>query len=247
MKIHKWHSGIVKHIGRHGSGIVRHFGSHANTRMKYSSGIFRPIGRHANTMQRQMKIHKIPFMNRQINWKPCKYHAELGEYTWNIIQESSDLLKVMQILRRAMSKHVRYKSGIVGSIGRYANTTPSHMKTHKDTTQESSGLLKVMQIARKATCKTHAKLVRNLQTAWESCKCHAEPPENMWNSVQESSDLLEAMQIPRRATWKHMKYQSGIFRPLGSHANTTQSHMKTQEMLLMQIPRRATWTYEISS
>ena len=40
------------------------------------------------------------------------------------------------------------------------------------------------------------------------------------------------MQIPRVATWKHVKYLSGIFRPIGIHANTTRSHVKTREIPL---------------
>ena len=61
----------------------------------------------------------------------------------------------------------------------------------------------------------------------------------MWNTAQESSDLLEATQRSHRATWKHMRYCSGIIRPIRSHANTTQSNMKIHE-----IPCRNRQTYQ---
>ena len=53
--------------------------------------------------------------------------------------------------------------------------------------------------------------------------------ENNANTDQESQDLLEAMQIaftePRENT---CKFRSGVSRPIGSHANTSQSHVKTR-------------------
>ena len=61
------------------------------------------------------------------------------------------------------------------------------------------------------------------------------------------------MQMAHRAMWKSMKYRSGIFRLIGSHANTTQSHVKTCEMSLSNLqtywkpckyhtgPRENTW------
>ena len=52
------------------------------------------------------------------------------------------------------------------------------------------------------------------------------------NTTHESSDLLEAKQIARKATWKHMKFRTGVYyRPIEGHANTTQRHLKTHEIL----------------
>ena len=171
--------------------------------VKYLSGIFRPIGSHANPTHSHVKTREIPFSNLQTYWKPYKYHAQPPENTCNTYQESSDLLEAMQIQRVATWKHVKYLSGIFRPIGSHGNTTRSHVKT----------------------CEIP---FRNLQSYWKPCKYH----ENTWNTFQESSDLLEAIQIPRAATWKHVQYLSGIFKSIGSHANTTGSHVKTRELPL---------------
>ena len=140
-------------------------------------------------------------------------------------------LTAMRIPRRAMWKHIRYRSGIFTPVESYANTTQSHVKTYEIS-------------------------LRHLQTCWKTCKYYAEPyentwnidqepsdllramqisgkpGENTWNIPQESPDLLKAMQVPRRASWKHMKCCSKIFKPVDSHANTMQSHVKTCETSL---------------
>ena len=91
--------------------------------VKYRSGVFRPVESHANTMQSHMKIRGISLKNVQNCWKPCKYHAEPCENTWNINQESSHLLKAMQIPRRATWKYVKYPSRIFTHVESHANTT----------------------------------------------------------------------------------------------------------------------------
>ena len=79
------------------------------------------------------------------------------------------------------------------------------------------------------TCRTTSQShVNTLKNSWKPCKYHAWLRENT------------------------CKYRSGVSRPFGSHANTSQSHMKTRAntihesldlLEVMQIPRRAMWKY----
>ena len=209
----KYRLGIFRTIRKHVNTIRSHVKAceiplrnlHRATwkHMKYKSAIFRSIESHPNIMQSRLKTIEIRRRNLQIYWKPYKYHAEPSENNWNTAQKSSDQLKARQIPRRTIWTHVK----IFRPVESYANTMQRHVKT----------------------CEIS---FRHLHTCWKLRKYHAEPRENRRNIVQESSILLNGMQLQRKAMWKHVKHCWGIFRPVESHGNTTQSHVKTREISL---------------